>query len=251
MSDEKDFFVGYGALPNKDKRFILKAVPAGLLAIAGTGAFIGSRAVSQGGGRWETGTPVTMQGRIGFHPYPVLWVDGIGHVIAGIGKQSADAYCKVFEGQSVEVTGVKIVRNNCFMLGIANGDIKAIKTATSPIPSYGPTKDVSIVGEVLDAQCFMGIMNPGYGRTHRGCATQCIRGGQPVFFSIGFREDDALPSAQTCGGNGYLLANAEGEKINAEILNDIAVPVTIHAKLEKIGNLYRLVYKTGSMRRLS
>jgi len=26
MSDEKDFFIGYGAVPDKDKRFLLKAV---------------------------------------------------------------------------------------------------------------------------------------------------------------------------------------------------------------------------------
>ena len=82
MSNEDDFYVGYGPLPKKDRRFLLKAVPAGLLGIAGAGAFIGTRAASEGGGKWETGTPVTLKGRIGFHPYPVLWVDGIGHVIA-------------------------------------------------------------------------------------------------------------------------------------------------------------------------
>ena len=103
---------------------------------------------------------MTLRGRIGFQPYPVLWVDGTGHVIAGIGKKSADAYCKAFEGQDVEVKGVRIVRNECFMLGVAKGDIKAIDQATSPIPEHGSIKDVSIVGEVLDAQCFMGIMNP-------------------------------------------------------------------------------------------
>ena len=251
MSDQDDFYVGYASLPQKDRRFLLKAVPAGLLGLAGTGAFIGTRAASAGGGRWETGTPVTLRGRIGFHPYPVLWVDGIGHVIAGIGKKSADAYCKAFEAQSVEVTGVKIVRNECFMLGVAQSDIKAISEPTAPIPQPRYVDEVSIVGEVLDAQCFMGIMNPGYGRSHRGCATQCIRGGQPVFFSIGLSGSGGSSGPQTCGGNGYLLANAVGGKINAEILDHIAVPVTIKAGLEQIGNLYRLVYKTDSLRRLS
>lgn len=251
MSNEDNFYVGYEPLPKRDRRFLLKAVPAGLFGLAGAGAFIGSQAGSEGGGRWETGTPVTLKGRIGFHPYPVLWVDGIGHVIAGIGKQSADAYCAAFEGRNVEVTGVRIVRNDCFMLGVAKSDIKAIEQVTAPIPEHMPMDDISILGEVLDAQCFMGIMNPGYGRTHRGCATQCIRGGQPVFFSIGLRKDDTSPGPQTCGGNGYLLANASGGKINAEILDHVAVPVTIDAKLEKIGNLYRLVYQTDSLKRLS
>lgn len=257
MSKEDDFYVGYGPLPKKDRRFLLKAVPAGLLGIAGAGAFIGTKAASEGGGQWETGTPVTLKGRIGFHPYPVLWVDGIGHVISGIGKRGADEYCAAFDGQSVEVTGVRIVRNECFMLGVAKGDIKVIDQPTQPVPQLTQIKDVSIIGEVLDAQCFMGIMNPGYGRTHRGCATQCIRGGQPVFFSMGLhragmglRQGGSSAGVQTCGGNGYLLANAAGDKVNSEILSHVAVPVTIDAKLEKIGNLYRLVYQTGSLRRI-
>lgn len=251
MSQPDDFYVGYGELPKKDRRFLLKAVPAGLLGVAGAGAFIGTRAASSGGGSWETATPVTLQGRIGFHPYPVLWVDGTGHVIAGVGKKSADAYCKSYEGQSVEVKGVRIVRNDCFMLGVAEGDIKPINAPTASIPKYELIDNVSIIGEVLDAQCFMGIMNPGYGRTHRGCATQCIRGGQPVFFSIGLRGSDTSAGPQTCGGNGYLLANVTGEKINDEILDHVAVAVSIDAQLEKVGNLYRLIYQTGSLRRLS
>ena len=251
MSQDNDFYVGYGAMPKKDRRFLLKAIPAGLIGLGATGTFLGGRAASSGGGRWETGTPVTLKGRIGLHPYPVLWVDGIGHVIAGIGKIGADSYCKQFEGKNVEVTGVKITRNDCFMLGVAVGDINPIDQTMADVPQLTQLQDVSIIGEVLDAQCFMGIMNPGYGSTHRGCATQCIRGGQPVFFSVGIRGSDKTTGAQTCGGNGYLLANAAGGKINSEILNHIAVPVTIDAKLEKIGNLHRLVYQTGSLKRLS
>lgn len=251
MSNEDEFYVGYGSVSKKDRRFLLKAIPVGMLGLAGAGAFIGSRAASSGGGAWETGTPVTLKGRIGFHPYPVLWVGDVGHVIAGIGKLGADRYCKPLEGQHVEVTGVKIVRNDCFMLGVAQTDIKVIPDAAPPIPPLMSVSDVAIIGEVLDAQCFMGVMNPGYGRTHRGCATLCIRGGQPVFFSIGTKGSEGAIGPQTCGGNGYLLANAAGGKINDEILDHVGLPVTIDAGLEKIGNLYRLVYKTNSLRRIS
>ena len=250
MSNEDDFYVGYGAMPKKDRRFLLKAVPAGLLGLAGAGAFIGTRAASEGGGRWETGTPVTLKGRIGFHPYPVLWVDGVGHVIAGIGKLSADPYIKPFDGQAVQVRGVKIVRNDCFMLGVAEGDIKAISENIAGIPQTKTLKDVSLVGEILDAQCFMGIMNPGYGRTHRACATLCIRGGQPVFFSLGLNSATAGGGVTGCAGIGHLLANASGEKINNEILDHISVPLTLGARHEVIGNLSRLIYQPSSLKRL-
>ena len=77
MTDNSDFYVGYGGMPKKDRRFLLAAVPAGLLGLAGAGAFLGPRAGSAGAGRWETAMPVTLRGRIGFHPYPTLWVDGL------------------------------------------------------------------------------------------------------------------------------------------------------------------------------
>lgn len=249
MSDDTDFFVGYGAVPDKDKRFLLKAVPVGLIGLAAGGALLGASAASSGGGRWETGTPVTLTGRIGFHPYPVLWVDGVGHVIAGIGKKNADVTCQPFVGENVNVTGVRIVRNGCFMLGVAAGDITAVDQITSPIPQVEILDEVNLIGEILDAQCFMGIMNPGYGRTHRGCATQCIRGGQPVFFSMGMNSD-GRGGEVGCGGTGYLLANSDGHKINAEILNHIAVPVMISARHGRIGNLNTLVYQTNSLVRL-
>lgn len=249
MSDETDFFVGYGAVPDKDKRFLLKAVPAGLIGLAGGGALLGASAASSGGGRWETGTPVTLTGRIGFHPYPVLWVDGVGHVIAGIGKKSADAICKPFEGGNVSLTGIRIVRNDCFMLGVAAGNIITSDQITPQIPKAEKLNDVKLIGEILDAQCFMGIMNPGYGRTHRGCATQCIRGGQPVFFSMSLNSD-GRGGETGCGGSGYLLSNSDGDKINDEILNHIAVPVMMSARHERIGNLNKLVYQTNSLARL-
>lgn len=249
MSNETDFFVGYGDVPYKDRRFLLKAVPAGLIGLAGGGAILGASAASSGGGRWETGTPVNLKGRIGFHPYPVLWVDGVGHVIAGIGKRGADAVCEPFKNQTVSVTGIRIVRNTCFMMGVAAGDITLIDEDKPPIPSVEVLEEVEFLGEILDAQCFMGIMNPGYGRTHRGCATQCIRGGQPVFFSMGLNSNAA--GGQTgCGGIGYVLANSQGGKINREILGQIAIPVTIKARHERIGNLDRLVYQDDSLARL-
>lgn len=250
MSDEQDFYVGYGAVPDKDKRFLLKAIPAGLLGLAGTGAFLGGRAASAGGGRWETGTPVTLEGRIGFHPYPTLWVDGEGIVLAGIGKKGVDSYVSKFDGNEVRVTGVRIVRDECTMLGVAEQDISILDQVLPPLPEIRDIGEVTLIGEVLDAQCFMGIMNPGYGRTHRGCATQCIRGGQPVFFSMGVNSA-AAGGATGCGGAGYLLANADGKKINGEILGDVSVPLTISARHQQIGNLNRLVYKPGSLARLS
>lgn len=135
------------------------------------------------------------------------------------------------------------------MLGVAAGDITSSDQVTPQIPTTETLNDVQLIGEILDAQCFMGIMNPGYGRTHRGCATQCIRGGQPVYFSMGLNSN-GRGGETGCGGVGYLLANSDGNKINAEILNQIAVPIMIAARHQRIGNLNTLVYQPNSLARL-
>jgi len=106
------------------------------------------------------------------------------------------------------------------------------------------------MGEILDAQCFIEIMNPGYGRSHRGCATLCIRGGLPVYFSADIKDYKTSDAQSGCGGIGYVLANENGGKINMEILDHIAIPLTLTAREEKVGNLKRLVYKIGSLKRL-
>lgn len=238
MSD--DFYVGYGPLPDRDKRFLLRAIPLGLAGLAGLGAFTATHARSSGGGRWETGTPVTLTGRVTFSPYPTLWVGEEAHILAGIGKVGADPIAQPFDGQVVTATGIKIVRGDCFMLGVGVGALVPSDTDVAPIPDSQPLGEIELLGEVLDAQCFMGIMNPGYGRTHRGCAAQCIRGGQPVYFSLNPGQRKTNDPASSCGDLGFVLAAPNGQKANDWVAGQIAKPVLISARQERQGNLTTL-----------
>ena len=245
-----NFYVGYGELPQRDRRFLIKAIPAGLLGLAVSGFFLGARAVSQGGGQWETGTPVTLTGRLGFNPYPTLWVEGKGIVLAGIGKTGADTYTRPLEHTGVQVKGIKITRGNCFMLGVAEGDIRQSDQPVADIPAVEDIGRVSLIGEALDAQCFMGIMNPGYGRTHRGCATLCVRGGQPVYFSPGINGSKGKGGNLSCGGIGYVLTAPDRTAANSLLLDKVSVPLTVSGRLERIGNLVKLVPDVDGIQRL-
>jgi len=139
-------------------------------------------------------------GRIGFYPYPTLWVDANGMLIEGIVKSGADLYIRPFKDQTVTLKGIRIVFGNCVMLGVAKGDSSKTNLLTRPIPTVSLVETLEIIGEVLEAQCIMGIMNPGYSRTHRACATLCIRGGQPVFFSAVLRDRSIDTGSMGCGG---------------------------------------------------
>jgi hypothetical protein len=48
--------------------------------------------------------------------------------------------------------------------------------------------EMTLSGEIVDAKCYLGVMNPGEGTVHRDCAVACIRGGLPPFFRV--RTDD-------------------------------------------------------------
>jgi len=132
---------------------------------------------------------------------------------------------------------------------IAHQYKSSIKPTPVGVKSLLTLGEINLIGEILDAQCYMGIMNPGYGRSHRGCATQCIRGGQPVYFSMGLNSS-GRGGETWCGVMGYLLANSDGHKVNAEVLNQIAIPITLTALHQRIGNLNKLVYSANSLARL-
>ena len=38
---------------------------------------------------------------------------------------------------------------------------------------------VELTGEIVDSKCFLGVMVPGSGKTHKECASLCLRGGIP------------------------------------------------------------------------
>ena len=245
----KKFYVGYGQVPMRDRRFLLKTIPPVMLGIAGAGAFLGTRVADTQGGRWESGKFVSLTGYLGFHPQPILWLSGekepFGIVLAGMGKKGLDKRIRSYVGQKITLTGYRIVRGNSYMLGVHK--VLLVEDGEQfNLPQAVEQEEARLMGEILDAQCFMGIMSPGAGRTHRGCATQCVRGGQPVFFALGIRErfkrqnENAMYCANQNQSGGYLLAGKTGDKINEYIMDYIARPVILNVICDKIGNFNRL-----------
>jgi hypothetical protein len=40
-------------------------------------------------------------------------------------------------------------------------------------------RPIEVRGEIVDSKCFLGVMVPGSGKTHKDCASLCLRGGIP------------------------------------------------------------------------
>ena len=102
----------------------------------------------------------------------------------------------------------------------------------------------NLKGQIVDSKCYLGQMQPGSGKTHRSCATLCIRGGLPPLFIT------KLPKLGL--ERLYLvLITTKGEPVNQQILDMVAEPVEITGKIIQKDNLYFFESNPKAYKRLS
>ena len=106
-------------------------------------------------------------------------------MLAAAGKFGARDVVAPFEGQRVRITGQLAHRGNGRLLEIAT--VSAADGAPAPIEPPADLGSFHLDGEIVDSKCYLGVMNPGLGKTHRGCAARCLSGGlTPLFAARNF-----------------------------------------------------------------
>ena len=80
---------------------------------------------------------------------------------------------------------------------------------------------VTLTGEVLDPKCYFGVMKPGHGKPHKDCAIRCIAGGMSPVLYVRNEQGEA---------NYYLLLDKNGNKMNEQLKDHIAEPLSLAAK---------------------
>jgi hypothetical protein len=84
---------------------------------------------------------------------------------------------------------------------------------------------VTLIGEIVDSKCYLGVMNPGQGKVHRDCAARCISGGIPPIFIT------------TSGHEQLLLVGLDGRAPGRDALREfIAEPIQIEGQLLETGS---------------
>jgi hypothetical protein len=250
MSDS--FYVGYLATPEAMARrlkrlarglLVLAAVVATALAIA-TGPF--DRAT------YEFGKERTWRGKLEASPVPVLiatttpaagspFETAERFPLVAQGKHGADAMVAGLDGATVQLKGKRIMRAGTTMLEIVPGTIERYQPS---LPADGaPAAALQVEdlgratfsGEIVDAKCFLGVMNPGRLEVHRACAIRCIAGGVPPLLFV--HEEHGREAH-------LLLVDANGQPLNERVLGLVARPVTIVGRLERRDNLHYLYAET-------
>jgi hypothetical protein len=186
--------VGYAPqAPPRTAAFDRRLV-AGLLLLGVAAAGAVAMAQEFDTAAFDFGNPSTVTGVVRMSPYPVLEVPRPGvdasvsrYILAGFGKHGAGELTRGMDGRTVTVTGPLAYRSHLTLLEIA----ELTPAGDASVPAMEPVEPLGsfdLVGEIVDSKCYLGVLNPGSGTTHRGCAVRCLSGGLPPLFVV---EDDA------------------------------------------------------------
>ena len=263
VDHDDEFYVGYGpAAPRGVARHVRRVV-SGLaaLAIVLPLALVAAQSASAPAA-FEYGTTRHFRGTLRETPVPMLVVERPGAAspgvepvsrfpLVGAGKHGARDEVRGRDGQAVELAGTLVYRDGHTLIEIvpgsivvAGGPVTGAATHAVGDATAGPDEDLGPVrlrGEIVDTKCHLGVMNPGDGKVHRGCAARCISGGVPP----------ALRVREASGETRYfLLVGRDGEAIQREVLPFVAEPVEIAGRAHRHGDLFVLYADPAAIRRV-
>jgi hypothetical protein len=134
------------------------------------------------------GRPQTFTGWLTLQPTPALQVIDDGRItrywLVGRAKFGAAADLSAHRDGWVSLEATEIAREHWRMLEIVPATVRRLASLAAPPPEAPVTRTAFHGrGEIVDAKCYLGVMNPGEGAAHRDCATRCLSGGVPLMFA--------------------------------------------------------------------
>jgi hypothetical protein len=238
------FFIGWGKTPRRYARFLLPGACVLLVALAVGSAVLAWGQRSPGPGTWD-GRTTTFTGIVRAEPYAMIRVPGEAGapprtvLLVSEGKFGAKDRVRPHDGKPVRVSGTLLSRGGWQMLELADGD-EGLRAAELPeaeqsvlrLPPATPLGQVTLRGEIVDSKCYLGAMKPGGGRTHKGCAVLCLKGGVPPVFA----------SRDECNAL-YLLVSADGGPLDPAYFDLAADSIRLTGRAEEWGDFRVLKVK--------
>ncbi len=229
------YYVGYLPRSPADVARTTRGLAALALALPLlAGALVAASQTSWQPGVFELETVRELRGHYFESPVPHLALRRPGDstsssrwLLVRPGKHGPDPAWSELDGQEVELRGRLVHRGGWTMVEVVPESLRSIgmQSMALPAPDLGR---VSLQGEIVDSKCWLGVMNPGNLRTHRACASLCIRGGIPPILV-----------ARDAYGNStqLLLVGPQGEALNEVVLPLVARPVEVTGEVERLDGL--------------
>lgn len=252
MKNSDEFYIGWqGQAPAAVGRYVRRVVVLlGILAIGASVLFaFAQRTIGLAAFEW--GTEKTFTGTLKLQPYPHLVVTRPGgmdvstyYLVAPFKFGLRTNALAVLDGKEVTLTGTLIYRENQTMIEAKPESIKGVGGAVAtPRPALSENLGrQTLIGEIVDSKCYLGVMNPGQLAPHRACAVRCVSGGIPPVLLV--RQKDGPPLY-------FLLVAEDGSPVNKQVLDMIAVPISITGEVTRQGDLLILRANPANYRRIT
>ncbi|MBE8163098.1 MAG: hypothetical protein HAW63_03840 [Bdellovibrionaceae bacterium] len=253
MNKEQTFFVGYLALPKKYSRFLKLFLPFLFVALLVLSYVLSSykNAPNKGKGWDPTGkTAITVKAWLLTKPYVLARFKHQSKVYTAIltamDKRGIKNRVKGLHNQWVKLTGIMTHYEGRFVFNILDGKEAIVALKTKPTISKTIFKKSfglkTLQGEVIDPKCYVGAMKPGLGKTHKACATLCIKGGIPPALLV----QDQLFKERF-----YLLLDENGQAVLESILPFVGDQVQLQGEVQRWGDLWFYKMKKNSIKRIN
>jgi hypothetical protein len=193
MDGRDDFYVGYfDKAPEALGRRLRAIVIALALAVVAAAGIVASVQRDFPTGVFEFGVNRTFEGVLYETPLPTLRSTHAAgdtgrpavanFLLSGFGKSGIPAEAQGLDGRKIRFEGSLIYRENMTMVEM--NDPSSIEDLGDPSPAEGrgPFEvigPVTLIGELVDTKCYLGVMKPATGKVHRACAVRCLSGGVP------------------------------------------------------------------------
>ena len=237
MDDE--FFIGYSPpMPPRLALFVLRIVVGLACGVTVWAVTVAAGHVPLEGGIFEFGHPQRFSGTLVERPYPSLRLDGDDPsatawlLLVAPGKHGADALVLGWNGRHVTLTGTRIRRGAHTMIEVEPQSLVPVERSAPFVTAAAIRAErlgeglVRVRGEIVDSKCFLGVMVPGSGKTHKDCASLCLRGGIPAALYV---EDRAGRSAV------MLLTGPTGERIGEQAVQLAGEAIDMIGTVERQG----------------
>lgn len=256
LPDDEEMFIGWAKAPSVDRRFLLGALP---LALAGTGGLswlVASQLDDPGAGAWLTGATHSVAGLLVRAPYPMIRLADTAApfgmrtvLVVAQGKCTSALEFGDGRGAPVTASGVLIQRKDRQMLEVPpmlNDWAQPIDAGFTDAdalrePAVERLGAARLTGAIMDSKCFFGVMRPSRGKTHKACASLCIRGGIPPSFWARDEKGRELV---------MLMTDAAGEAMPMDILPLVADPVEAVGEMVRVGDLLQFRADPSAYERL-
>jgi hypothetical protein len=229
------FFIGWAGLPPGLRRFMIATLAVFAAIDLGLAAALYLAQPAVGSGAWDMSGTQQITGTLITRPAPMLLVDTAAATPAHLvmltdeWKFGVQLGTDIHDGDRVRASGYALHRADLTMLQL-DRDLERVGGATPPAPALRSDGEHDLTGEIVDGKCWTGAMNPGAGKTHKGCGSLCLLGGVPALFIAS--EGAAGPTRW------YVIADETGASLGEGLRARLGERLTLHGTVMSGGGLH-------------